>query len=371
LAKIQNENIEKVKLAEKENKPTSVESSTKEEAIVENVNINDDDEDESLNDEEDDYDSADDDEFVEDNEDDNESDSSGIISDTEITEVIKNIKDDKKLKRPLDKKCNEENRIIKKKDEYFNPDFKTNYKPRINTNSKVMVIKQIALDELSGDDDEIKISNNKDEEIINHNEPVKQTSSDPFFLPSNGVIQPVDTSNARIDNSIRDKYDDYDDDDGRNKRFKNSKYLDSTFTNLNSSRDYNNRNSSYSQNRNENSYNNRDNGFNRQNRFDNSRSYQDKSSTNGFNIQNRNENSYNSRNNGFNTQNRFDNSRSIQDKSTSNGFKRQDKNNEYYQEKPKSVEDESNLHPSWKAKKEQEEKLKSLKFQGTKVKFDD
>ena len=73
MAKIQNENIEKVKLAEKENKPAAVESSTKEEVIAENVNINDD-EDESLNDEEDDYDSADDDEFVEDNEDDNESD---------------------------------------------------------------------------------------------------------------------------------------------------------------------------------------------------------------------------------------------------------------------------------------------------------
>lgn len=47
------------------------------------------------------------------------------------------------------------------------------------------------------------------------------------------------------------------------------------------------------------------------------------------------------------------------------------KNNNHEKEDEKPKEDLSKLHPSWRAKKEQEEKLKALKFQGTKLKFDD
>ena len=312
---------------------------------VENVNINEEEkkeEEESLNDDEDDYNSVDDDQFVanDDNDDDRDSNSSGIISDTEITQVIENLKKDeiKPAKRPLKRK-NEDNDveskkiIIEKKKEFFNPNFKTNYKPKQNPNSKVMVIKQIALDELSsGGEDEIQIVKTREENKGDDRNQAKQTASDPFFLPSNGVIQTVDTSNARVDNSIRDKYDDFDD-DGRSKRFKNSRYLDSTFTNLSSSRDYNNRSSYYpSQNRNENTYNNR---------YDNKQGTRDNNSrsSSGYAV----------------------------DRTKTNGFNY----NERYQEKAKPVEDDSNLHPSWKAKREQEEKLKLLKFQGTKVTFDD
>lgn len=323
LTRIQNEEATKEKLIEKENIELNVNSE-----LVNNI-----DEDiESLNDEDDDEEVTDEEEEEEDDESNEENEiEKKLIEESMIKYSKKRTNDDRHLKQIEPKKP--KNEILS---EYFNPDFKSNYKPRINTTSKVMVIKQIALDELSGDDDEIKLENTKDAEEDNSEKTdlIKHTTLDPFFLPSNGTIQTVDTSNARVDNSIRDHFDDYDD-DGRSKRFKNSRYLDSTFTNLPPSREYNRNSSSYPSN---------------QNRFERD-----------------DNNSYRKRDN-------WQNNRTTE----SNGYQKSEYNNSYhtkerYQEKPKPkpVEDEANLHPSWKAKREQEEKLKNLKFQGVKVKFDD
>lgn len=46
-------------------------------------------------------------------------------------------------------------------------------------------------------------------------------------------------------------------------------------------------------------------------------------------------------------------------------------NNNRQYEKPKETVDVSKLHPSWQAKKALEDKVKSLKFEGKKIKFND
>jgi hypothetical protein len=354
--KVEKLKVEKIEVIDQEEEEEenieindNVNNSEDDEVVGDDYNSLDDDDDGSSID--DDMSGEDDDNDDDDDADDNESDE---ILEPEIVEkkaVVPKIEKKKVLVpeivlKPAAKK-------LKKDLISPNIELKSNYKPRVNTTSKEMVIRQLTLAELSTLDEiptNDAIQDKADDEDDVKNVPVaKTTNYDPFFLSANGGIQKVDTSNVRTDDSVRDNFDD----EGHDWKFKNSKYLNSSFTNLSSSRDYRQ------------PYDNNRGGYDRNDRYSNNN--------------NNNNSSYNGNRDSYK---RYDN---VPSRNDQNGYKKNDNNYEkpqqygqerskpYYEEKvkPKPVEDLSNLHPSWKAKKEQEEKLKSMKFSGTKVQFDD
>lgn len=214
-----------------------------------------------------------------------------------------------------------------------------NYKPwlKLNTNeSKQMIIKQIDLDELSHlkeipIEPITEVSNTTKEKEDTAVLDQRNKKVDSFFLSRDGKEQfddSVDQNNKRVK-----RYGDFDDD---HVRYSKRKYESSFMNSL----------SSY----NEPSYNrkrdNFDNKFNG-NGFKNG-DYKKKD----FNPK-RND-SWNPKRNDFNSRQNGNNNKK-----------------EFRKNVPAKEPEDKNLHPSWIAKKEQQEKLKNLDFKGTKIKFDD
>ena len=234
-----------------------------------------------------------------------------------------------------------------------------------------MVIKQINLDEIKdcseipiepvnkvseSDEEEIKKSKENQYDFDENEISTIKIEQDPFFLDKDGN-EVVNERLDRINSSsfrARPKHHDYDDDnlmsyssydkyknkeEFRNRRDNliNSSFRSSLSSNYPPKYDRSTRND-YSNRDYKRKFNDDDNGFKRQRSMGDGR--------------------------GFDNRNNFQRN----DKFRSNGSSY---NNNSGSNTDKPAMDVSKLHPSWQAKKLMEEKLKTIKFDGKKVKFDD
>ena len=250
-----------------------------------------------------------------------------------------------------------------------------NLKPLVFENKPAhMVIKQINLDEIK-DCSEIPIepvgkASESDEEEIKEKRKASRSEfdeeristikieQDPFFLDKDGN----EVRNERLDriNSssfrARPRHHDYDDDNlmsySSYDKFKNKDEFRNKRNNLTSSSFRSSLSSDYYPSR-----------FDRPNRYDNSnRDFKRK---------------FNDEDNDYKRQRPMDDGgngkfekRGFENRNTSFNSKFRS-NGANYNNDDKPAVDVSKLHPSWQAKKLMEDKLKSLKFEGKKVKFDD
>ncbi len=219
------------------------------------------------------------------------------------------------------------------------------FKPLVIENKPAhMVIKQICLEELK-DVDEIPIQNNEPigtsddhiEDSENSNSVVEtiKINEDPFFLDEKGN----EIVNQQFDRNIQDALND------RSRRFSYYTKQD----NLNSYSSYDN----YRKRRNESATN-----------FMNDRF--DKKPYKPFSSYNDSNNNYKSRSD-YKTRDSkgYDNKKPFLNYQSNKPFAQSNTSNK------QPTEDVSKLHPSWQAKRIQEQKLKELKFEGKKITFDD
>jgi len=255
------------------------------------------------------------------------------------------VNDDKEAKNEVQKQ-------EKKKKEFLVPvitEFKRNenYKPWLTAPklSKESEIKQIDLSELANED-EIPIDAIIDDKNESSGEKVTvKRKLDSFFLTEDGQEIEEDDNQRAMNNRFRRNFDEGNGWDGDgDRRFGNS--YNSSFVNSLSSNRYGGRDTERGNwPRSDNNYNN---SWQSNDRFDGN-----SSNNRNFNNQFYNEDkqkTFGSRNNSFN---------------------RNAAPTKPVNKTPIVKEDISSLHPSWQAKKAQEQKLKNLSFQGKKVKFDD
>lgn len=209
--------------------------------------------------------------------------------------------------------------------------------------TKQMVIKQINLEDLANLE-EIPIEPVVNNDSNENNDETDQSNKkiDAFFLSKEGKEQgePVEENYRKsFKRSNR-----YDDDYDNNPQYSKRNY-ESSFLNSLSSNGY--KNEKYSNFKNLKKFD-RQNGFEK--KFTNEKYQKNDRQANGKKNLNKN-----------NSKGHFEDRK---------GFKQQ-KFDKPVETKKSQDEDNSHLHPSWIAKKEQEEKLKSLKFEGKKVVFDE